>query len=71
MRFLILLGALAITAFLFANDFHAEERAAAEREQQELNERANALVEQLEDVKRLEKLQEEYLEKLKTVVDEE
>lgn len=71
MRFILLLIALAVGAFLYANDFHAEELAAAEREQQELQERANALAEQLEDAKRLEKLQEDYLEKLKSVVGEE
>jgi len=71
MRFILLLAALAVGSYLYANDFHAEEFAAAEREQQELQERANALAEQLEDAKRLEKLQEEYLEKLKNVVDEE
>lgn len=70
MRLLLISLGLALAMPVMADDTSAEQMAAAEREQQELKDRAKALAEQLEDAKRLEQLQDAYLEKLKAVVEE-
>lgn len=66
MRFLLLFGlffGLAIGAS--ASEVSVDELAAMEQEQKTLQERANVLAERLEEARRLEQLQQEYLEKLK------
>lgn len=62
--------ALLLAAPAMADDAKEEERLRIEREQLELRERTAELEEQLEEAKRLEALQEEYLEKLKALTEE-
>lgn len=70
MHFLLVFGLFSgLSVGVAASEASVDELTAMEQEQKRLQERANALVKRLEETRRLEQLQKEYLEKLKVTAE--